>query len=97
MGVGLPTIVFSDGGGLVEHVDQGETGYVVSSAAELRAAVLRLLEDSDERARVGMRGRRTVRERYTPAAAADRYRDLYAHALSKPVRRHRRSPTAHGS
>ena len=48
MGVGLPTVVFADGGGLVEHVIDGETGFVVRDQAEF---VQRLREASQSRLR----------------------------------------------
>ena len=35
MAAGLPTVVFADGGGLVEHIDDGQTGFVVADQKEL--------------------------------------------------------------
>ena len=49
MALGVPTIIFADGGGLLEHVLDSETGFVVGDAHEL-AAVLRRL---DRRPRAG--------------------------------------------
>lgn len=59
MSVGLPTIVRSDCGlsGVVE-----ETGGVVVSDGNFASAMMRLLEDSERRARAGESGRRYVRE-----------------------------------
>jgi glycosyltransferase involved in cell wall biosynthesis len=65
MAVGLPTVVFADGGGLVEHIDDGETGFVVSDQQELEDTLRRLLADVELRRRVGDRARGVVRRRYS--------------------------------
>ena len=36
MALGVPTIVFADGGGTTEHIDDGTTGFIVADDAELR-------------------------------------------------------------
>jgi len=77
MALGVPTIVFSDGGGTPEHIDDGETGFIVDDEPQLHQALRRLLDDPALRASVGVAGRAAVRERYTPAAAAQRYERLY--------------------
>ena len=81
MGLGVPTIVFADGGGLVEHVESGATGFVVRDDEELVERLRALLADPGLRSAIGERGREAVRRRYTPAAAAAAYRDLYEAAL----------------
>jgi glycosyltransferase involved in cell wall biosynthesis len=86
MALGLPTIVFGDGGGLVEHIDPGETGFVVSKQAELEATISRLASDPEQGRRIGARGRAFVRANYTLERAASRYRDLYAEALGEAAR-----------
>jgi glycosyltransferase involved in cell wall biosynthesis len=80
MALGLPTIVFADGGGLTEHVQNGATGLVVGSEAELVIALRRLITDPDVATRLGEAGRAAVRARYTPPRAARAYRSLYAAA-----------------
>jgi glycosyltransferase involved in cell wall biosynthesis len=81
MALGLPTIIFADGGGMVEHIEEGDTGFIVEDEDELTARIKILMEDPDLRARMGARGSAAVRERYTPATAATAYRSLYAAAL----------------
>jgi glycosyltransferase involved in cell wall biosynthesis len=77
MALGVPTTIFSDGGGLLEHVTDADTGFVVDGSAEL-AAVLRALIDDRELAKaVGKRGQAFVRDRYTLDRAAERYVALY--------------------
>jgi glycosyltransferase involved in cell wall biosynthesis len=89
MAVGLPTVVFSDGGGLVEHIDTGETGFIVRDQPELEATLTRLVSDADLRHRVGGRGREAVRQRYGQEHATREYRALYARSF-----RHRRPSPA---
>ncbi len=81
MALGIPTIVFADGGGMLEHIERGRTGFVVGDQEELVAAIRWLLEDPSGGAEVGARARAEVRSRYTPEKAAGAYRTLYASAL----------------
>jgi glycosyltransferase involved in cell wall biosynthesis len=83
MALGVPTIVFADGGGTIEHIEAGRTGFVVEDDAELHRTLSRLLDDPELRNSVGLAGRAAVRERYTPAAAAKRYQALYATAAQR--------------
>lgn len=81
MGSGVPTIVFADGGGTVEHIDDGSTGFVVADERALEAVLTRLLDDRQQLGpKLGERGREAVRSKYTPLDAARRYEDLYASA-----------------
>jgi glycosyltransferase involved in cell wall biosynthesis len=81
MAMGVPTIVFEDGGGMPEHIDPGRTGFVVANQAELIALVRRLVDDPGLRERVSASGREATREKYTIARAVERYDALYAEAL----------------
>lgn len=81
MGSGIPTIVFSDSSGIVEHIDPDRTGFVVDDNSQLCEVLLRLLDDRDLAASVGAAGSAAVRARYTPAEAARRYQRLYAAAM----------------
>ena len=77
MGVGLPTLVFADGGGLVEHVQDGETGFVVNTVSELAHSLRQLAMDPEQRAVLGRAAHVAVRQKYTLAAMVARYDDLY--------------------
>ena len=77
----IPTIVFEDGGGMVEHIDPGETGFVVADQPELETTVRRLLADTALAERVGSRGRAAIRARYTARHSAHTYKELYTSAL----------------
>jgi glycosyltransferase involved in cell wall biosynthesis len=76
--LGVPPIVFDDSPGMVEHIEHGVTGFVVSDQGELEGTLRRLREDPQLRDTVGTRARASVRERYTPGASAAAYRALYA-------------------
>ena len=81
MGVGVPTIVFADGGGLIEHVTHSKTGLVVSSVEELAKALAMLEADPRLRGALGAAGRDFVRGTYTLDAVFERYAALYGRAL----------------
>jgi glycosyltransferase involved in cell wall biosynthesis len=81
MAMGLPTVVFADGGGLLEHVENDVTGFVATDQADLEEILRRLAADRASGEAVGAAGRESTRSRYTPEAAAARYRRLYAAAL----------------
>jgi glycosyltransferase involved in cell wall biosynthesis len=83
MALGIPTIVFSDGGGLVEHIERGKTGFVVDDQAELEKTLRALINEPELRHRVGVGGSAAVRTRYAPARSAEAFRALYADALQE--------------
>jgi glycosyltransferase involved in cell wall biosynthesis len=83
MGLGVPTIIFADGGGTTEHIAAGQTGFIVNDEAGLREILIRLLDDRELRASVGAAGSAAVRARYTPEEAARRYEQLYAAAVER--------------
>jgi glycosyltransferase involved in cell wall biosynthesis len=81
LGVGVPTVVFADGGGLIEHVTHSKTGLVVSSVEELAKALAMLEADPRLRGALGAAGRDFVRGTYTLDAVFERYAALYGRAL----------------
>jgi glycosyltransferase involved in cell wall biosynthesis len=83
MALGIPTIVFSDGGGLVEHIERGKTGFVVDDQPELEKTLRALINEPELRHRVGVGGSAAVRTRYAPARSAEAFRALYADALQE--------------
>jgi glycosyltransferase involved in cell wall biosynthesis len=83
MGVGIPTIVFADGGGLTEHVTDRATGLVVSDTSGLTAALSELASDDALRREIGTRGMEHVRTTYSLEAMFNRYASLYRHALER--------------
>jgi glycosyltransferase involved in cell wall biosynthesis len=82
MAMGVPSIVFADGGGMLEHIENGVTGLVATDQADLERLLRRLIEDRQLARRLGASGKKSMRQRYTPEEAARRYRRLYASALN---------------
>ncbi|PWU18672.1 MAG: hypothetical protein C5B48_14510 [Candidatus Rokuibacteriota bacterium] len=82
MSAGVPVIA-SAVGGLVEAIEDGETGILVppDDVEALRAALARLLEDPDERARLGARARERVSSRFSAASMARGFECLYGQVL----------------
>jgi len=78
MALGIPTAIFADGGGMLEHVSNGETGFVVDSPGALGATLDELASDRDLAAAVGARGASAVRTRYTLDRMVKAYDALYA-------------------
>jgi glycosyltransferase involved in cell wall biosynthesis len=83
MAEGIPTIVFADGGGMVEHIDSGETGFIVDDQRGLEEVVTHLIHDPELRRRIADRGRDTVRERYSLDRADASYEALYRSAIAR--------------
>jgi glycosyltransferase involved in cell wall biosynthesis len=92
MALGLPTIVFSDGGGLVEHIEHTKTGFVVVDQDDLERTLTKLILEPELRQQVGADARASIRERYAPARAAIAFRALYADALREAEPRGGRQP-----
>ena len=82
MSQGLPTIVFSDGGGLLEHITDGKTGFIVSSTEELSARLTDLALRPELRLRLGDAARDYVTQRYSCENLVASYDDLYDELLS---------------
>jgi glycosyltransferase involved in cell wall biosynthesis len=82
MALGVPTIVFTDGGGIIEHILNGETGFIVEDKDDLEATLRSLMHDAVLRRKIGESGRAAIRTRYTLDMSGEAYEDLYASALS---------------
>jgi glycosyltransferase involved in cell wall biosynthesis len=78
MAAGRP-VVASRQGGLAEIVRHGETGFLVApgNKAELARQTRLLLDDPDQSRRMGEAGRRRARDRFSAAALAARYAEIY--------------------
>jgi L-malate glycosyltransferase len=77
MGVGLPVVVFEDGGGLSEHIEHAKTGFVVPDLGGLEDALRELVRSPNLRQVIGERGRHAARERYNLKAMLDGYQSFY--------------------
>jgi|SRR3954452_21261713 glycosyltransferase involved in cell wall biosynthesis len=78
MAMGLPTIVFSDGGGLREHIVDGVSGFVVANERALATRLAELAEDRGLAARLGNAAARSVRQSYSLERMLQAYASLYA-------------------
>lgn len=81
MAFGLPSIVFEDGGGMVEHITHGETGFIIKNPAELKDTVSLLMSNNSFGRSIGENARIRIREKYTPANSAKAYKALYLRAM----------------
>jgi glycosyltransferase involved in cell wall biosynthesis len=86
MGVGIPTVVFEDGGGLLEHITHGETGLVATDQADFVRQLDVLLSDPNARLRLGTAARVSARHRYTLEAMVLGYERLYGRAARPEAR-----------
>jgi glycosyltransferase involved in cell wall biosynthesis len=85
MGMGVPTIVFSDSPGLAEHIGAAGTGLVVDDEQQLQDQLTALIEDPLHARALGEAGRAAVRERYGMRGAERRYRELYRSVTARAV------------
>ncbi len=78
-------VVASAVGGIVEVVEDGVTGLLVSPAKpdELATAIRSLLDDPERRGRMGVAGRRRVEEKFSWASVAQRTEQIYAEAIEE--------------
>ena len=82
MAMGMPSVIV-DAPGVTECHEVGVTGTVVQKDAKIfAAAVLAYLRDAEKAELCGRRARERVNERYSIAAARQRYLDLY-HRLAE--------------
>jgi glycosyltransferase involved in cell wall biosynthesis len=77
MGAGVPSVVFADGGGLPEHIEDGATGFVVADEGDFERRLRELLCDAALRSRIGEAGQASVRGKYTLEAMIKGYEAFY--------------------
>jgi len=85
MWVGVPPVVFPHGG-LVDLVDDGATGLVVTDDEGYGQAIDRLAADRPLRRRLGDEARRMARHRFDPHRLAAAWSDVLDTALTLPRR-----------
>jgi glycosyltransferase involved in cell wall biosynthesis len=77
--IASPTAVFANA------IDPGRTGLLAADAAEWEAALLRLIDDADLRARIGAAAYRSVLWEYGPDRRVDQMRSLLAQLTGSPA------------
>jgi glycosyltransferase involved in cell wall biosynthesis len=85
MSLGKPAVTTRIGG-IHELVVDGETGIVLppGNASALATAILRLLQNPDEAARLGQNAKRRYEAGYTPQIMASRTEDLFEKVYAAP-------------
>lgn len=81
----LPTIIYDDGGGMLEHIVDGTSGFVVSGVDELAGRIAELADDPALRGTIGETAHEYVTSRYTLEQMIDSYSRLYDHACGGRV------------
>lgn len=94
MSVGIPSIVFADGGGLLEHVADGRTGFVVRDQVDFDRRIAKLAGDPSLRRTIGDAGQASVRSKYSLEHSVDEYFRLYGGAGVTPSGGWSRRPLA---
>lgn len=84
---GVPTIGYRSSVGLIDSIDDGETGLLVDGIDELLSATRKLLDNPDEARRLGRNARRKA-QTYSWAATCDGFLATFDAVLPAP-RRHR--------
>lgn len=81
MSQGLPSIVCRDSGGMVEHIRDGETGFIIDSIDSLAEGLKGLIDDAGQRQAMGREARDFIRRTYTFENMALSYQRLYHGAM----------------
>jgi glycosyltransferase involved in cell wall biosynthesis len=87
LALGKPVIVWRDGGGLLEVVRHGESGFHVSDTTEAAARLKELLLNPTLRRRMGEAGAADVRSRFAISTMAERMRACYDEAVAAAQKR----------
>jgi len=77
MGMGIPTIVMQDGGGLVEHITEGG-GFIAEHVEDITIFIKKLCQSKELRCSVGEKGKRYVLEKYSIENMIRGYENLYS-------------------
>lgn len=77
MGMGIPTIVMRDGGGLVEHIVK-DSGFIAEHARDITVLLQKLIQSKKLRRSVGEKGKVYVREKYSVENMVKSYTDFYS-------------------
>jgi len=87
MGLGIPTIVMADGGGMVEHFPEGLRNFP-GNQQELTARIRELVDSPRLRWKFARESRDYVRHKYTLQQMVQAYEQFYAAARQRSMVRH---------
>jgi len=85
MGMGIPTICSAVGANC-DVIRHGENGLLATTTSEWMTSLESLVGDAALRERLGMRGRRTVEERYSMRFSAELFARVVREAVGEPKR-----------
>src|SRR5207248_3572614 len=71
-------VIGGDVGGIRYQIEDGVTGFLVSSVEQAATRIVQLLKDKKLRDQMGERARRTVREEFLLPRYVEQYLDLFA-------------------
>jgi len=71
-------VIGGDCGGIRHQIEDGRTGFLVSSVEQAAERIVRLLRDPALRRSLGSAAREAVREKFLMSRLAEQYLDLYA-------------------
>jgi trehalose synthase len=71
-------VVGGNAGGIRHQIDDGETGFLVSSVQQAADRIIQLLRDPDLGRRLGEKARESVRQRFLMPRLMEQYLDLFA-------------------
>ncbi|MBL0331850.1 MAG: glycosyltransferase family 4 protein [Chlorobiota bacterium] len=77
MGFGIASIIMEDGGGMLEHIENGVSGYVAKDLNNLIDCIKNLIDDAELRVKIAESGKERVHQKYSLSGLVDRYSKLY--------------------
>jgi len=79
---GIPGIIMADSAGLLEHIRDGQTGYVARDENDLATIIERIYKSPSEAGQIAAQGRQYVVQKYSLANMVRAYTDFYLRVLS---------------
>lgn len=78
----IPSIIMADSAGLLEHIRDGQTGYVARDEADLASIIERIHKSPSEAGQIAARGRDYVVHKYSLENMVAAYKAFYRRVLS---------------
>ena len=78
----VPAIIMSDGGGMLEHIENGQTGWVAQDERDLARKLEYIWANSDVAGSVAARASAHVQEKYSLGNMVLSYKEFYRFALT---------------
>lgn len=85
MGVGAPSVIMSDGGGMTEHIENEVSGFIANDQQDLENILQKLITNPELRKNIGSYGKTRVYQAYQLEGLVERYEKLYSNQLKKNI------------